>query len=239
MESDTSVEVENTLELHASAELQEYQASSSAAQGQDDIQADTASVFRDTFSSDTFSSFDEFDYLFKKYQNQTGSVFRVKSSSSVISENKRRQHQIPSELKYGSVSFVCVHYGNPSRKGLGIRQRQRYLPCGCNVLVALTARKNKLVITKTYLQHNHEVSVALQPFYSQKRRLTSSEMGDVEDVVKLNPDNKQLKSFLQGKYNKAVTMQDVRNLKRKVQSGNGMSDIGKLTEIVDEIVNAG
>ena len=108
MENDTSIEIQNDMELH----MEEYPASSSADHGQNDIQADTTSVFRGIFSTDTFNSFEEFEYFFKKYQNQTGSVFRAKSSSSVISENKRRQQQIPVELNYGSVSFVCVHYGS-------------------------------------------------------------------------------------------------------------------------------
>lgn len=63
--------------------------------------------------------------------------------------------------------------------------------------------------------------------------MSSSEIGDAEDVLKFKPDNKQLKSFLQGKYHYALTMQDVRNLKRKVKSWEGISYIGKLNEMLD------
>lgn len=83
--------------------------------------------------------------------------------------------------------------------------------------MALTTRKNKLIITKIYVQHNHEISVVLQPFYSQKHRLTSLRAEDTEDVAKLNPDNKLLKSFFQDKYHEAIIMCNIRNLKKKMQ----------------------
>lgn len=45
----------------------------------------------------------------------------------------------------------------------------------------------------------------------------------------LNPDEKQLKSSLHGECQEAITKQDVRNRKRKVQSGDGVSDIRQRT----------
>ena len=113
---------------------------------------DLTSIFSDIFPEDSFSSFEQFEALFNKFQEDTGSVSRVKSSSSAEFENKRRQHPIPKELKYGSVTYVCVHYGSPKKKGLGLRKKQRYLACGCNVSLSLSARKK----TPSYNEGTHE-----------------------------------------------------------------------------------
>lgn len=51
-------------------------------------------------------------------------------------------------------------------------------------------------------------------------------MEEIEDIGKLMSDHKELKSFLLGKYRKALTMQDVQNLKMKVKTGDGQSDVG-------------
>ena len=174
-------------------------------------------AFEQVFDKDTFKSFEDFECKFQEYQQQTGSVYRVKTSTSVDYENRRRKNPLPASLKYSSVTFVCVHYGVPKKTGAGVQKKQWYLPCGCESYISLVARKDCLVIVKSLLSHNHDIDQSLQQFYGQRRRLTEGQMAEVEDVVRLNPGNKQLKSFLQMKFNKVVTMQDVKNMKHTVE----------------------
>jgi hypothetical protein len=53
-------------------------------------------------------------------------VYRVKSSSSVSSENVKRKNPIPERMEYASITFCCVHYGEPKMKGRGVRKKQRW-----------------------------------------------------------------------------------------------------------------
>lgn len=49
-------------------------------------------------------------------------------------------------------------------------------------LVALSPRKNELIITKMHLKHNQEVSVDLQTFFGRKHSQISLEMEEVKIV---------------------------------------------------------
>ena len=57
--------------------------------------------------------------------------------------------------------------------------------------------------------------------------------------MRLNPGNKQLKVFVQTRFNKQVTLQDIRNLKKKVKIGEGLTDVEQLTELLEEIEGKG
>lgn len=179
MEIDTPAEVTNGMELHTSAEPQEYPASSSADQGQDDIQADTrtctdtTSVFRDIFSNDTLNSIEKSDYIFKKYQNQTGSGFEW-LSSFVISEDKRRQQQIPVIPKYGCSIRVCTTAVRTGRTGHKTKTAISSMWLQC--VFGNDRKKKQLVITETHLHHNQEVGVASALLWPQRR--TRSETRD-------------------------------------------------------------
>lgn len=196
-------------------------------------------TFAQVFIAETFKCFNDFEEKFKAFQQETGSVYRVKSSTSVEFENKRRKKPLPACLKYSNVVFVCVHYGVPKKSGVGVRMKQRYLPCGCESSISLTARNDCLVINNKMLSHNHEVNQELQQFYGQRRRLTTGQLAEVEDVIRMNPGNKQLKSFLQSKFNKVVTLQDIRNLKHKVKSSGGLTDSEELYEVVKDMEGKG
>lgn len=83
------------------------------------------------------------------------------------------------------------------------------------------------------LSHNHEVNQELQQFYAQ-RRLTAGHLA--VDVISMNPGNKQLKlKFLYSKFNKVVTLQDIRNLKHKVKPRGGLTDSDEVCEIVKDM----
>ena len=76
---------------------------------------DLTSVFSNIITQDTFSSFEEFDSLFNEFQDQTGSVFRVKSSTSV--DTSKTQVWI---------SYVCFgSLGEPKEKRVRVRLKKK------------------------------------------------------------------------------------------------------------------
>ena len=185
---------------------------------------DTSSAFQEIFICDSFDTFEEFEIMFEEFQLQTGSVFRVKSSSSVQTENKRIRQKYPECLKYASVTYVCVHYGQARLLGRNVRVKQSYLACGCEAKVSLCIRKNKLTFTQKYLIHNHNVSPELQQNYPKYRRLTDEEFHQVKDMVKVVAPSK-LTSYIRERFSKNVTVGDICNMKRRrKKSENSDSD---------------
>lgn len=166
---------------------------------------DFSSIFCEIFKQTTFKSFEEFERLFAEYERRTGCIHRVKSSCSVESDNKHRTTPRPLAFKYASVTFVCVHYGEPRKTGQGIRKQQKYLPCGCESLISLSASKDQLRLTRSVLVHNHAVKKEPRPSYAQQHRLKKDQQKQVGEVVMLNPWITELKNFIATKFSKNVT----------------------------------
>ncbi|XP_076060815.1 uncharacterized protein LOC143036850 [Oratosquilla oratoria] len=194
-----------------------------------DAEADTSEAYQKYIGSKKFSSFEEFEVQFKAFQKETGSVFRTKSSSLVAQENKRRKTPIPDAIKYGSITYCCVHYGQPKCRGQGVRPKQRYLPCGCEVLIRLSYSCGSLVVTQANLQHNHSLDHTSASFYAANRRLSSKERDSLQDVIQtLNPCTKELKDYVKLKYDKELTPKDISNLKSKLKARQLNCDIVSL-----------
>ncbi|XP_076044544.1 uncharacterized protein LOC143027225 [Oratosquilla oratoria] len=186
--------------------------------GLDENIADLTDVFDRIFQHKVFSSFAEFEELFTVFREETGSVFRIKSSCSIDYVNtKRKKHYIPERFKYLSLTYCCVHYGQPKISGRGIRSKQRYLPCGCHCLLALAYSKGALIITQSHMRHNHHVSSQMAPYYAINRRVSRHELQLVEEVIRVTPDNKVLQQYLQKRFNRPMTIQDVKNLKSRLK----------------------
>ena len=76
---------------------------------------------------EVFSTFAEFDELFKKYQAQTKYVYVAKNGVTVASHNKtikREEFKMPEEWKYKAVQYQCKLFGEHKSKGTGVRPNQ-------------------------------------------------------------------------------------------------------------------
>ncbi|XP_022702520.1 uncharacterized protein LOC111268062 [Varroa jacobsoni] len=81
---------------------------------------DTSACWKDVFLGQReFSTFDEFSQLFSKFEKRSRFLFRVKNSSSVEAENRRRKDQIDGAIKYSGLVLCCVNselgHGKPNR----------------------------------------------------------------------------------------------------------------------------
>ncbi|XP_071540612.1 uncharacterized protein [Panulirus ornatus] len=180
---------------------------------------DLTEHFNRIFAQTTFNSFQEFEELFNQFKRETGSVFRIKSSCSVTYENSRRKkHFIPARFKFVSVKYCCVHYGQPKIAGQGIRTKQRYLPCGCECVLSVSYNRGALVISQATMQHNHEVSNEMAPYYAINRRISNSELKQVADVIELMPSSRALQQFLQEHFHRPTTLQDAKNIRARLKA---------------------
>ncbi|XP_053639354.2 uncharacterized protein [Cherax quadricarinatus] len=180
---------------------------------------DLTQHFQSIFDRTTFRSFKEFEDLFNQFKKETGSVFRIKSSCSVAYENSRRKkHFIPAHFKFVSVRYCCVHYGQPKIAGQGIRMKQRYLPCGCECFLYVSYNRGALVISQAAMQHNHEVSNQMAPYYAINRRISNEELRQVADVIELIPSSRALQHFLQEHFHRPTTLQDAKNVRARLKT---------------------
>ncbi|XP_063597020.1 uncharacterized protein LOC134773581 [Penaeus indicus] len=197
---------------------EEVETEAPSAEGLDSCVVDLAEDFTRVFNVNSFGSFQEFEKLFNKFKEETGSVFRVKSSCSVAYENSRRKkHFIPARFKFVSIKYCCVHYGQPKVTGQGIRTKQRYLPCGCGCVLSLAYNRGALFISQVIMQHNHEVSNEMAPYYAINRRISNSELKQVAHVIDLMPSSRALQQFLQEHFHRPITLQDAKNIRARLK----------------------
>jgi len=83
---------------------------------------------------DTFSTFDEFNEKYQKWQDSTFSAMKKNDS--------RRSDDEGFPYKYAV--FTCKHYGNPRIRGNAIRPQQSYLPTNCPVKIRIQHTKEQL-----------------------------------------------------------------------------------------------
>ncbi|XP_045594894.2 uncharacterized protein [Procambarus clarkii] len=195
---------------------------------------DVSSYFNDVFlPKKHYKTYEELEHNLKKFQVLSGTVLRIKNSSSVEYENKRKNIQIPVCIKYFTVTYSCVHYGNYRSKGKGVRPNRGYLACGCEFLISAkySDKLNGLFISKKNLIHNHKLNVKTAHLYARNRCLNSQQLQEVSDILRMNPSNKELQAFLHNKFGKAVTLRDCVNLKARVKaSPNQAIDISRFQD---------
>ena len=63
------------------------------------------------------------------------------------------------------------------------------------------------------MQHNHEIGSSVIKHYASNRKLSMQEQLELNEVLELRPNNKQLKDYIHSKYKKAVTLKDIQNMK--------------------------
>ncbi|XP_041030544.1 uncharacterized protein LOC121269736 isoform X1 [Carcharodon carcharias] len=190
---------------------------------------DTTEKFLATFTTLEFESYEDFSSKLETFQQVTGSLYQKVSTHTLKRENKRRRIQVPSRFKYASVKLHCVHYGQPRIRSTGVRPNQRYLAMGCKafITVKFVGSKNRLCVTAYHLVHTgHVLDPQRLHFYARRRQLNQDERKKVEELVKLQTGNKQLKDFIQQTFNKTVTLRDIRNLKTQLKArGDSMDSV--------------
>ena len=171
-----------------------------------------------------FNSFDEVVGLLDTLKSANHPV-RVFNSQSVNEYNKRRaKAKIPlapvdKKWKYTYYSVRCVHYGQGRYRSKGVRPNQRHLALSCPAKVTISYDRvaGCLVLRECQLQHNHRIGSAVMEQYPSSRRLGLDERQSVNELLRLKPNNKQLKDHIHNKYKKLVTLRDIQNMKAKVK----------------------
>jgi len=197
----------------------------------DDEEEETEVSHSNTASSDedimvqlqvgkTFNSFDEVKALLDTLK-ATNHPMRVFNSQSVDDYNKRRLQAkeplepIDKKWKYVYYVIACVHFGAPRKRSTGIRCKQRHLAIGCSAKVTISYDRKLqcLVVRQCELQHSHRISCEIMKHYTSSRKLSTPEQLELNELLVLRPNNKQLLDYIHVKYDKLVTLKDIQNMK--------------------------
>lgn len=198
-----------------------------------EVVVDLTQEFDRIFRQKCFQSFSEFEVLFNQFKEETGSVFRVKSSCSVVYENSRRKkHVIPERYKFVSIKYCCVHYGQPKISGIGIRSKQRYLPCGCSCILTLAYSRGGLFISQVSMLHNHQVSSQMAPYYAINRHIKKKELQEIADVVEMMPSSRSLQQYLTEHFQRPITLQDAKNVRTRLKSLQSVTAVSKAVKSI-------
>nr|XP_053646509.1 uncharacterized protein LOC128698332 isoform X2 [Cherax quadricarinatus] len=151
---------------------------------------DLSQCFTDIFGpAAQYDCFQAFQEDLCRFQEVSGSILRVKNSSSVAKDNKRRKTAVPDRMQYSSITYCCIHFGQPKIRSKGLRPKQRYLPCGCQFFItaSYSYKLDTLLITKKNLIHNHNLDMDMAKLRAKNRHRDVNQLKEVNDVFQINP----------------------------------------------------
>ena len=110
----------------------------------------------------------------------------------------------------------CVHYGEPRKRGKGIRPTQHHfaLKCPAKLYVSYNHHIEKFEVRKCNLDHCHPIGPDIMPHYPFKRRVVGDELKEIEDLISLAPKLKLVRQYILKKIGKQVILKDIQNVLR-------------------------
>ncbi|XP_064490261.1 uncharacterized protein LOC135401671 [Ornithodoros turicata] len=136
------------------------------------LRVDTSSIFLDVFGTRSeFSTFEEFSGLFVKFEKKSRYIFRVKNSSSVEAENRRRKDKIDSAIKYSGLVLCCVNCGDANKTLKKLQEGDARQLCDAHIYLRYRSSSRKLAIISSSFVHNHPMQQGTGCFH-RKRSVT-------------------------------------------------------------------
>lgn len=113
----------------------------------------------------------------------------------------------------------CVHYGEPRKRGKGIRPTQHHfaLQCPAELYISFDHRTKKFTVRRSNLDHCHPIGQDILPHYPFKRQLDSDQLKEVQGVITLGPKLKLVRQHILKQYGKKVILKDLQNIRTKIK----------------------
>jgi len=110
-----------------------------------------------------------------------------------------------------------VHSGTWTQPNTGKREK-RSIKIGCPFGIKLACGKNcnYLEIKKVHFEHNHQISEELFKNYPKNRKPNAKEIDAINNLINLGCDASKIVHEIQEQTQKRFTVQDLKNLKKKL-----------------------
>ena len=115
--------------------------------------------------------------------------------------------------------YRCVHYGEPRKRGKGIRPTQHHfaLQCPAELHISYDHNVKKFTVRRCNLNHCHPIGRDILPHYPFNRRLDSDQISEVRDIVALGPKLKLVRQYILRQFGKRVILKDLQNIRTKAK----------------------
>ncbi|XP_022249408.1 uncharacterized protein LOC106465769 isoform X2 [Limulus polyphemus] len=142
----------------------------------------------DFYVGEEFYSWEEFQEKLKRFIEHNHIQLRVLHSKSVevanryLPENAKKH---PSQNRFASIMYTCVHYGKPRIRSRGLRPNQSSLKLECaSKLYISSCRKTGKLVVKTFVkEHNHEIGPQIS--YQKQKKYRSKKDQSSEETLSL------------------------------------------------------
>ncbi|XP_059138760.1 uncharacterized protein LOC131927113 [Physella acuta] len=137
----------------------------------------------------------------------------VKQANSGIKDVKRHYKD---EFKYAFVFLRCINEGGYKTRGKNIRKKKSH-KTGCPVKVKLVADRveNKLVVTRSCLEHNHDAVDKSVGHFSEDRRPTEEEAEQIKSMREMGLSAGKIAQYFIERNAKHFTRHDINNIVHK------------------------
>ena len=168
------------------------------------------------YKNQCFDSFAQCEEFLNNYWNEKCEMF-----------SKVKAEWNDDKTNYKRLNFKCIHYRDENcikSKGTGDRPNQAYYANCCPAYLNLSYRtcgknKNKYVISKLNLNHNHEHIILNREFFKlhpRNRLLSEEQLVEVKDMIKTKSKPALILNHLQEKYDIKLVSKDIYNINQKL-----------------------
>ncbi|KAA0191661.1 hypothetical protein FBUS_01353 [Fasciolopsis buskii] len=181
--------------------------------------------FDELIGSRQFNSYAELTEALEEFKAATWSSFSIRSSS---------RSPYP-HIHFRRIVFNCDRYRKRKSVSKGLR-RVNTRSTDCSARFIVRERDAKLVVTSSFLQHNHPLTQSYYDHLPANRRLSHEQFESLRELFQ-QVDTKLLKEFIFGLFGKPLTTKDINNIRRKyfpTLSGND-KEINKVLETANKM----
>ncbi|KAA0190790.1 hypothetical protein FBUS_10396 [Fasciolopsis buskii] len=162
------------------------------------------SRFLEVFCGRDFTSYEEFDEVLKAFMKETFCNF-------VLRTCVKDEHSI---LRYSKMHYLCSRRKPRPTNSKGVRL-VKTKSTGCPARFTVNAQGPCLRVTSFFAQHNHPLNEQSYKSHPLNKRLTPEEASEARHILQFCPDVQMVKEFVEARFGKHLSTNDVYNITRK------------------------
>ncbi|CAL8073918.1 unnamed protein product [Calicophoron daubneyi] len=168
------------------------------------MKLDCADMFRPLFDGKVFPTFAEFADLLEQFEQESGTVFRMRSSKLIRGDNIVRYKNIRYQCDRADFQHVV--------RSTGVRHT-RYKSTNCPAHFSVVSAADGLRVRKWCMKHNHSVNPELMEQHRKFRTLSKDEKQIIKPLFECKCSSQGIKLFALERFGKRLTSKDVTNLR--------------------------
>ncbi|XP_031355793.1 uncharacterized protein LOC116180099 [Photinus pyralis] len=185
-----------------------------------------------------FATLEQLEQEIKEYE-ATNYVTLQKRDSCLLSKAVKKYPRAARgnrNLKYYYVEYTCSKGGKRFKsRGKAIRKSSTmYEGCPMKIKFVLAEDGKHLLCKLLHDQHNHIRNKDAYKHFAKKRKLDSEDQKEVQQLLKLRANPKDVQNYIMQKTGKIILSKDIRNIKYVTRLPLKSNDLEKIVSILSE-----